>query len=116
MRNEAAVAGQLKKKDLETLRKMPSPPPVVQRCLELVFIALHVEKLKGRIASLPPGKRMKVDWSEVQRMLANFQTFYPMMANFDVQASLMRQVSRNNSQRTLETGTQYQPIAYSCRS
>ena len=83
----AAVAGQLKKKDLETLRKMPSPPPVVQRCLELVFIALHVEKLKGRIASLPPGKSMKVEWSEVQRMLANFQTFYPMMANFDVQAS-----------------------------
>ena len=78
--------GHLEKKDLETLRKMPSPPPPVQRCLECIYIALHVEKFKAKAVSRQPGKRLHVEWADVQRMLANFQTFYPMMENFDVEA------------------------------
>ena len=78
----------LQKKDLETLRKMPSPPPPVQRCLECIYIALHVEKFKAKAVALQPGKRLHVEWADVQRMLANFQTFYPMMTNFDGEASV----------------------------
>jgi hypothetical protein len=54
------ATAQLAKKDLEKLRKMPSPPPSAQRCLEMIYVTLHIAKVKGRILSLPAGKRLEV--------------------------------------------------------
>eukprot|EP00959_Pyramimonas_sp_CCMP1952_P316251 6619391-Pyramimonas_sp.AAC.1 len=58
-----------------------NPSPAVRRCLELVFVTLHISKLRSKINALPDGKRLHIDWFDVQRMLTKFQWFYPAMSD-----------------------------------
>mmetsp|Transcript_87487 Transcript_87487/g.245656 ORF Transcript_87487/g.245656 Transcript_87487/m.245656 type:complete len:403 (-) Transcript_87487:14-1222(-) len=72
------------KADLEELRHMARPPELVRECLELVYLALHVAKVRGSIKRLPPGGRLAIPWENVRAMLARFETFFPAMDRFDI--------------------------------
>eukprot|EP00854_Cymbomonas_tetramitiformis_P005870 gene5870-7069_t len=73
----------LTRTELEELRHFRQPPPSVRLCLELIYITLHVERLRPRIEALGVGARLRIDWEDVQQMLARFQTFFPALMNFD---------------------------------
>ena len=64
-----------------------------------------------KLQNLPPGKCLKVEWGDVQRMLANFQTFYPAMANFDIQPNVATPAVRTHLDATYFQG----PEGVGCR-
>ena len=78
----------LTRKEAEELRTMRELPPAIRMCLELVYIALNLDKLAPRIQQLPEGARLPVAWDKVQLMLARHQTLLPAMTRFEPEAGL----------------------------
>lgn len=74
----------LLRSDLEELRHMARPPGIVRQCLEIIYIVLHVSKVRGRLRNLPRGQRFSVPWELVRRMVMRYDTFFCSMEQYDI--------------------------------
>lgn len=75
----------IRKADLEEIRKLPRPPVMVRRCLEVVWALLHVNAANSSLQRLKGPGFLEFDWRRIQAMLANFESFFRAMEGYDIE-------------------------------